>query len=101
MKQITQFIAETSTSVNESTLDDNGKLKNQVCIDLVKIIGEKNINRISSDDKGNNWKIILKGTDIIDLIELSKEIIKINNDSKYNCITNINLEYDTKTIIIK
>ena len=86
--------------VNESAINNDSALKNQVCINLAKIIDQKNIDKISSDSKGDNWKIILKGTNAIDLIELSKEIIKINNDPKYNIIKTIMFEYDTKTIII-
>ena len=93
MKKITDIINEESTN-RESTI------KNQVCVDLIKIIGNDNIEKLSSDDKGFVWKIKLKGTNTINLIELSKEIVKIDNNKKYDCIKQIWYDYDTKTIII-
>lgn len=93
MKNITDMI-------NESGLDQESKIKNQFCIDLIKVIGKNNVKKLSSDDNGSVWKIELKGTDTINLIELSKEIVKIDNDKKYNCIKQIWYGYDIKTITV-
>ena len=94
MKTIKDYI------INESDLDKDSKIKNQFCIDLIKVIGKDNVEKLSSDDNGSVWKIKLKGTNAINLIELSKEIVKIDNDKKYNCIKQIWYGYDIKTITV-
>lgn len=86
--------------INESDLNKDSKIKNQFCIDLIKVIGKTNVENLSSDDNGSVWKIKLKGTNTINLIELSKEITKIDNDEKYDCIRQILYGYDIKTITV-
>ena len=68
---------------------------------MIKIIDNKNVDKLSSDDQGLVWQIKLKGTNSINLIELAKEIVKIDGNSKYDCVKNISLIYDTKTIVIE
>jgi hypothetical protein len=94
MKNITDI-------VNESGLDQEGKIKNQVCIDLGKNIGQKYIESIKSNEDGTTWQLQLKGTGVIDLFELADDIYKINKNSKYDCIKSMVLDYDKKTIIIE
>lgn len=88
-----------SDIILESGLDEEGRIKNQVCIDLGKIIGQKLIDRISSDDSGHSWNIKLKAGEM-DLIKVAEDISKIGEDKKYDCIKSIVFDYDQKIIMI-
>ena len=89
--------------ITESNLDNEAKIKNEVCIELInKVLNrdEKLVENLSSKDNDKTWIISLK-PGVLDLNRLHFIMSEFDGYSKYNCIKSIKFEYDTKKIIIE